>query len=60
MNTALASQTRPRAVSGATRLAAAVSLICGLGVVYLIGFANASALHNAAHDSRHTLAFPCH
>lgn len=32
----------------------------GLGLIWAAGFANAEALHNAAHDSRHSLVFPCH
>ena len=33
-----------------------------LGAVILFGagFVQTSAVHNAAHDVRHTLAFPCH
>jgi len=38
----------------------ALALIVGLGFVYLVGFAPVSAIHNAAHDTRHTAAFPCH
>jgi len=40
--------------------AGALALILGLGFVYLVGFAPVSAVHNAAHDTRHTAAFPCH
>ena len=40
--------------------AAAMALILGLGLVYTTGFAHPTALHNAAHDSRHALNFPCH
>jgi cobalt transporter subunit CbtB len=32
----------------------------GLSLVWLSGFANADVLHNGAHDSRHSLVFPCH
>ncbi len=34
----------------------------GLGIVLLYGaaFAETEALHNAAHDSRHSASFPCH
>ena len=33
-----------------------------LGAFFIIGagFAQPSALHNAAHDSRHSVAMPCH
>lgn len=45
----------------ASTVAAAVFLgVFGLSLVWLSGFANADALHNAAHDSRHSLVFPCH
>ncbi len=39
----------------------AVAAIC-LGALLLAGagFAAPEALHNAAHDSRHAFAFPCH
>jgi cobalt transporter subunit CbtB len=38
----------------------ALALMLGLGFVYLVGFAPVSAVHNAAHDTRHSAAFPCH
>lgn len=39
-----------------------VLLAGSLGLVLLYGaaFAETSALHNAAHDARHSAAFPCH
>jgi len=43
-----------------TRTAAAVAFVFGIGLVFLTGFAHPMAIHNAAHDTRHTLAFPCH
>ncbi len=36
------------------------SLLLGLAVLYFVGFTPAMAVHNAAHDTRHTAAFPCH
>ena len=39
---------------------AAVTLSVGLWLVYLVGFAPLTAVHNAAHDVRHSSAFPCH
>lgn len=41
-------------------LAAAIAAALGLALVYTAGFANASTLHNAAHDWRHAHNFPCH
>jgi cobalt transporter subunit CbtB len=32
----------------------------GLFVVGVVGFSDISAIHNAAHDVRHSNAFPCH
>lgn len=32
----------------------------GLVLLYGVGFAPTVELHNAAHDSRHSAAFPCH
>ena len=32
----------------------------GLFLLFIAGFSEASVLHDAAHDSRHSLAFPCH
>ena len=36
------------------------SLVVGIACVYLVGFAPMMTVHNAAHDTRHTSAFPCH
>jgi len=32
----------------------------GIALVFIVGFVPVSAFHNAAHDVRHTMAFPCH
>lgn len=36
------------------------SALLGLFVVGFVGFSHINAVHNAAHDTRHSLAFPCH
>jgi cobalt transporter subunit CbtB len=56
---ASAAQSRPVALKD--KLVAA-SMAVGLGAVLLFGagFASMEALHNAAHDSRHSAGFPCH
>jgi cobalt transporter subunit CbtB len=46
---------RARAVT-----AALVAMALGAFVVAGVGFAGAMEIHNAAHDSRHSFAFPCH
>jgi len=32
----------------------------GAALLFVAGFAGAAALHDAAHDSRHSFTFPCH
>jgi cobalt transporter subunit CbtB len=36
------------------------AMFFGAFLVYGVGFASPMALHNAAHDARHSFAFPCH
>ena len=42
------------------RRVAAIALLVGLGLIFLTGFAYPEVIHNAAHDTRHALSFPCH
>ncbi len=37
-----------------------IALALGFGLIVGVGFAGASAVHNAAHDTRHAIGFPCH
>jgi cobalt transporter subunit CbtB len=32
----------------------------GATLLFTAGFANSAAMHNAAHDTRHSIGFPCH
>jgi cobalt transporter subunit CbtB len=32
----------------------------GLALLYVVGFAGPQLIHDAAHDTRHSLNFPCH
>lgn len=55
------SQTDLSSTTLAARAAAAVVAgLLGLFILYGVGFAHSEAVHNAAHDSRHSVAFPCH
>lgn len=46
---------------GKERLALALlAFLVGSFLVLGVGFAHSEVIHNAAHDSRHSLAFPCH
>ncbi|AUA32899.1 cobalt transporter [Pseudomonas sp. SGAir0191] len=48
-------------VSLSQRIVVAVSAtLLGLCLVYFAGFSHIEAVHNAAHDTRHSAAFPCH
>jgi cobalt transporter subunit CbtB len=49
-----------RARLDAEALSIATAALLGLGLVFAAGFAEATALHDAAHDQRHAIAFPCH
>ena len=49
------------AVEQAARIAPALAaILLGTFLVLGVGFAHSDAIHNAAHDSRHSFAFPCH
>ena len=37
-----------------------MAMVLGLFVVGMVGFSHIDVLHNAAHDVRHSNAFPCH
>jgi cobalt transporter subunit CbtB len=43
-----------------TLAAAMAAVLLGAFILYGVGFAQPSVLHNAAHDGRHGMAFPCH
>lgn len=51
-------------VRAASRLeilvAAAMAALLGAFLLWGVGFSHSEVLHNAAHDVRHSLAFPCH
>lgn len=36
------------------------AILMGVFIIYAVGFASPEVIHNAAHDGRHGLAFPCH
>ena len=36
-----------------------VALI-GATLLFTAGFANSAVMHDAAHDTRHSIGFPCH
>jgi cobalt transporter subunit CbtB len=32
----------------------------GASLLFAAGFANSAVMHDAAHDTRHSIGFPCH
>jgi cobalt transporter subunit CbtB len=36
------------------------AMVLGVALLGLSGMAQATVLHDAAHDQRHAMAFPCH
>ena len=43
------------------KIAPAMLAVCfGALLIFGMGFVNIEAVHNAAHDGRHSAGFPCH
>ena len=53
-------ETKVIAVSTPATAGIALTFITGLTLLFASGYAQATALHDAAHDQRHAMAFPCH
>ena len=54
-------RTLERLASRSAEIAPAIAAAAlGLVLLYGTGFAQPELLHDAAHDVRHTFAFPCH
>jgi cobalt transporter subunit CbtB len=51
----------PVSTSQLGRLAQSMmAMMLGLFIVGVVGFSHIDVVHNAAHDVRHSNAFPCH
>jgi cobalt transporter subunit CbtB len=37
-----------------------VCLFIGASAIFMVGLSDMSVAHNAAHDTRHAIGFPCH
>lgn len=55
---AAAQQTNATLASPIIQTSAA--MLFGAAVLFAVGFLPTEAAHNAAHDARHAMAFPCH
>jgi cobalt transporter subunit CbtB (proposed) len=49
-----------KATGKAATLPALAAAFLGVVFLYGVGFSHIEAVHNAAHDTRHANAFPCH
>lgn len=58
MNTATSSLDVASSGSRATQLGLVALL--GFFIVGFLGFSHMDVVHNAGHDYRHSMAFPCH
>lgn len=50
----------PRSVAISKGLQLLAAFLLGGALIYGTGFSHISAVHNAAHDVRHSADFPCH
>jgi cobalt transporter subunit CbtB len=50
----------PFAVATERLVAGFLAIALGALLIYGVGFAGPSIIHNAAHDVRHAFALPCH
>ncbi len=58
--TILCVQTQTGVIARGTIYAVSAAIFIGTLLVGGVGLAGSEMLHNAAHDLRHGLAFPCH
>lgn len=58
MTTQVQTKTISRTDTGIATIALAI--LAGVFLLTVSGFAQATVLHDAAHDQRHAMAFPCH
>jgi len=42
------------------RAAGIAALVIGFFLIFGVGLSHIAAAHNAAHDTRHAIGFPCH
>lgn len=56
----MTTKTQAIAVSTPATAGIVLAFVTGLALLFASGYAQASVLHDAAHDQRHAMAFPCH
>ena len=60
MNTQVQTASVARLSVSQRLIAGVLALFIGFVLVGGVGFASDMAIHNGAHDTRHSLGFPCH
>ncbi|HXH01817.1 MAG TPA: CbtB domain-containing protein [Candidatus Competibacteraceae bacterium] len=60
MTTLTTARVQTNAALSSRLLPALSAVLLGMLILYGVGFAQMPAAHNAAHDTRHSAAFPCH
>ncbi|MDD9717294.1 CbtB-domain containing protein [Dinoroseobacter sp. PD6] len=60
MTTQTTTQTAAIARPATSTTGIVAAMAAGLLLLFLSGYAQATILHDAAHDQRHAMAFPCH
>ena len=50
----------PARLTAARNVPPLLAAALGIVLVYLAGFSQIEALHDGAHDARHSAGFPCH
>lgn len=56
----MTTRTASFAKTDSSALGLAIAVLTGLFLLFASGVAQATVLHDAAHDQRHAMAFPCH
>ncbi|SEQ12171.1 cobalt transporter subunit CbtB [Faunimonas pinastri] len=51
---------KPATRAASTTMQALFAILFGALIIGVAGFSHIEAVHNAAHDTRHSNAFPCH
>jgi len=57
---ALTARPAAGAISRSQIIPLAVAGLLGVFIIGFVGFVQIDAVHNAGHDYRHSMAFPCH
>jgi cobalt transporter subunit CbtB len=64
MNTLSTKQAGARESAAALGSSRAISIfmaaLLGVVIIGVVGFSHVEVVHNAAHDYRHSMSFPCH